>query len=224
MNTAEPSRVRRLAEAVPVTYMIFDLMHLDGHSALEIPYAERRRLLEGLRAGRAALGDAASESGGGAAVLKAAREAGSRASSPNASTARTGRGARPELAQGEELPHPVGRDRGLGASARATSRATSGRCLLGIPSGGGLRLRGPGRHRLQCRRSAPRSRAAMAGIAPQGLTFRWRRAAGGGDWGDLGRAGARWRGALQRVDPFGPPAPARLARPSPGPEPGGGRR
>ncbi len=48
MNTAEPSRVRRLAETVPVTYMIFDLMHLDGHSALTVPYQQRRRLLESL--------------------------------------------------------------------------------------------------------------------------------------------------------------------------------
>ena len=48
MNTAEPGRVRRLAESVPVTYMIFDVMHLDGHSALGLPYRERRKLLEGL--------------------------------------------------------------------------------------------------------------------------------------------------------------------------------
>jgi len=76
MNTSEHSRVRRLAESVPVTYMIFDLMHLDGHSALEIPYKERRRLLEGLELAGPHWATPPSEAGGGAAVFKAAREAG----------------------------------------------------------------------------------------------------------------------------------------------------
>ena len=77
MNTSEPSRVRRLAETVPVTYMIFDLMHLDGHSRTRHP----------LRASAAACSRAwswrgrswatpAAESGGGAAVLEAAQDAG----------------------------------------------------------------------------------------------------------------------------------------------------
>ncbi len=33
---------------VPVTYLVFDLLHLDGHPTTRLPYAERRRLLEGL--------------------------------------------------------------------------------------------------------------------------------------------------------------------------------
>jgi bifunctional non-homologous end joining protein LigD len=76
MNTAEQSRVRRLAESVPITYMIFDLMHLDGHSALAIAYKERRHLLEGLKLSGPHWETAPSETGGGAAVLKAARDAG----------------------------------------------------------------------------------------------------------------------------------------------------
>ena len=45
-----PSRTRSAGwpRRIPVTYMIFDLLHLDGHSALEVPYDERRQLLEGL--------------------------------------------------------------------------------------------------------------------------------------------------------------------------------
>ena len=76
MNTAAPSRVRRLAEAIPVTYMIFDLMHLDGHSAVEVPYAERRRLLEGLQLAGPHWATPPSERGGGDVVLQTAREAG----------------------------------------------------------------------------------------------------------------------------------------------------
>jgi bifunctional non-homologous end joining protein LigD len=76
MNTAEPSRVRRLAERVPVTYMIFDLMHLDGHSALDIAYSERRRLLEGLELAGAHWATPPSQVGDGQVLLKAARDNG----------------------------------------------------------------------------------------------------------------------------------------------------
>jgi len=76
MNTTEPSRVRRLAETIPITYMVFDLLHLDGHTALEIPYSERRRLLEGLELAGPHWATAPSEAGGGAVVQEAARSAG----------------------------------------------------------------------------------------------------------------------------------------------------
>ncbi|HVB27927.1 MAG TPA: non-homologous end-joining DNA ligase [Mycobacteriales bacterium] len=76
MNTAEPNRVRRLADSIPVTYMIFDLLHLDGHSALEIPYKERRRLLEGLELAGPHWVTPPSETGKGADVRQAARDAG----------------------------------------------------------------------------------------------------------------------------------------------------
>jgi bifunctional non-homologous end joining protein LigD len=42
------SAARRLAEDVPVTYMVYDLLYLDGHLLLDRPYAERRELLDGL--------------------------------------------------------------------------------------------------------------------------------------------------------------------------------
>lgn len=43
----EPGKARaaRLAAADPVSYLIFDLLHLDGTSLLALPYAERRALL-----------------------------------------------------------------------------------------------------------------------------------------------------------------------------------
>ncbi|HVF20715.1 MAG TPA: non-homologous end-joining DNA ligase [Mycobacteriales bacterium] len=40
--------VRRMAKTVPVVYLAFDLLHLDGHSTMALPYTERRELLESL--------------------------------------------------------------------------------------------------------------------------------------------------------------------------------
>ncbi len=53
MHLTKAAQVRRLAEQVPVVYLAFDLLHLDGHSTLELPYRDRRELLEVLElAGR----------------------------------------------------------------------------------------------------------------------------------------------------------------------------
>ncbi len=53
MHVSSESAVRRLMKDTPVTYVIFDLLWLDGHSLMELPYVERRaRLAElGLREG-----------------------------------------------------------------------------------------------------------------------------------------------------------------------------
>jgi bifunctional non-homologous end joining protein LigD len=45
MHVTSESSVRRLAKALPVTYMIFDLLWLDGHSLMALTYAERRERL-----------------------------------------------------------------------------------------------------------------------------------------------------------------------------------
>ena len=46
MHLASDSAVRRRMEDIPVAYMIFDVLFLDGHSTLTLPYTERRRLLD----------------------------------------------------------------------------------------------------------------------------------------------------------------------------------
>jgi bifunctional non-homologous end joining protein LigD len=48
MHLGSESAARRLAKSVPVVYMIFDLLYLDGRSTMALPYRERRELLEGL--------------------------------------------------------------------------------------------------------------------------------------------------------------------------------
>jgi bifunctional non-homologous end joining protein LigD len=49
MHVADATRARRLAASTPVTYMLFDVLHLDGHSTLALDYDERRQRLESLR-------------------------------------------------------------------------------------------------------------------------------------------------------------------------------
>jgi bifunctional non-homologous end joining protein LigD len=48
MHVASSSQIRRLAKDTPVTYMIFDLLWLDGHSLMELTYLQRRELLSAL--------------------------------------------------------------------------------------------------------------------------------------------------------------------------------
>jgi bifunctional non-homologous end joining protein LigD len=49
MHVTAPASVRRLAASMPVVYAIFDLLYLDGHSLMELPYRERRSGLEALQ-------------------------------------------------------------------------------------------------------------------------------------------------------------------------------
>lgn len=51
INIAGPAALAARTAAVPVHYMVFDLIHLDGRSLLEEPYTRRRELLAGLGLG-----------------------------------------------------------------------------------------------------------------------------------------------------------------------------
>jgi bifunctional non-homologous end joining protein LigD len=48
MHVASREQARRLAKRTPVTFMIFDLLWLDGHSLMALPYSERRDRLASL--------------------------------------------------------------------------------------------------------------------------------------------------------------------------------
>jgi bifunctional non-homologous end joining protein LigD len=48
IHLRDPAQVRRLAEQVPVTYRLFDLLYLDGRNTTGLPYTQRRELLEAL--------------------------------------------------------------------------------------------------------------------------------------------------------------------------------
>ncbi len=46
MHIANPAEAARRAVDVPVTYVVFDLLHLDGHDLTGVPLVDRRRLLD----------------------------------------------------------------------------------------------------------------------------------------------------------------------------------
>ena len=46
MHLTNPVEVARRAAEVPVSYVVFDLLHLEGHSLLDVPLRDRRRLLD----------------------------------------------------------------------------------------------------------------------------------------------------------------------------------
>jgi bifunctional non-homologous end joining protein LigD len=48
MHVGSPAQAKRLAKASPVTYMIFDVLWLDGHSLMGLAYEERRARLQEL--------------------------------------------------------------------------------------------------------------------------------------------------------------------------------
>ncbi len=73
---ASETAARRLAADVPVTYVAFDLLHLDGRPTLRLPYRERRRLLERLELEGPHWRTPASHVGDGPAMVRASREQG----------------------------------------------------------------------------------------------------------------------------------------------------
>ena len=49
MHVNDAAAAQRLAQDDPTILMIFDVLHLDGRSALSLPYTDRRTVLEGLQ-------------------------------------------------------------------------------------------------------------------------------------------------------------------------------
>jgi bifunctional non-homologous end joining protein LigD len=76
MHLASDSAVRRRMRDTPVTYVIFDLLYLDGHSTMPLAYEDRRRVLDALALEGPAWRTPAYHRGEGAALLEATRELG----------------------------------------------------------------------------------------------------------------------------------------------------
>ncbi|MGI5179208.1 non-homologous end-joining DNA ligase [Dactylosporangium sp. CA-152071] len=55
MHVREPARAARLAVALPVSYLAFDVLRAAGKDVLASPYTSRRRILEGLALGARAV-------------------------------------------------------------------------------------------------------------------------------------------------------------------------
>jgi bifunctional non-homologous end joining protein LigD len=76
MHVTSASAVRRLSASTPVVYAIFDLLYLDGHSLMELPYRERRERLESMSLGGQAWRVPAGHHSHGARLLEATENQG----------------------------------------------------------------------------------------------------------------------------------------------------
>ena len=175
--TSAPSAAARgWPRSTPVTYMIFDLLWLDGHSLMELPYAERRERLAELGLDAASAGRRPSTSSARArSCWRATEEQGlegvvaKRLDSP----LRAGPAQR-QLAEDQERPAPGVRHRRLDAGRGPARASASARCSRGVHEDGGAALRRARRHRLQRGRARPPARAARAAAARR-LAVRARR-------------------------------------------------
>jgi bifunctional non-homologous end joining protein LigD len=71
MHLSTDARVQRRMRDIPVTYVAFDLLWLEGRSTLGLPYRDRRRLLESLELQGPSWRTPAYREGDGAAFLEA---------------------------------------------------------------------------------------------------------------------------------------------------------
>ena len=76
MHLTRDAEIRRRAEAVPVKYMLFDVLYLEGHSVMSRSYEERRELLESMGLEGPAWQTPRYHRGQGAALLDASAQQG----------------------------------------------------------------------------------------------------------------------------------------------------
>src|SRR5262245_2747936 len=76
MGLTSPAMIKARVKQQPVDYVIFDLLHLDGHCVRELGYTQRRELLEGLGLDGPRWRTPRYRQGGGANLLEAARRQG----------------------------------------------------------------------------------------------------------------------------------------------------
>ncbi len=76
MHLASDLAVERRVSDIPVTYVIFDLLSLEGHSLLALPYRDRRGLLVELELNGPSWRTPGHREGDGAALLEATRDQG----------------------------------------------------------------------------------------------------------------------------------------------------
>ena len=163
MHLASDSAVQAAQRDTPATYVIFDLLYLDGHSTLPLPYEERRALLDRLELEGPAWRAPAYHRGEGSALLEATERLGIEGIVAKQLGCPLRAGAPGQrLDQDQERPH-AGRcdrrlDSGRGRPQRA-ARSAGGR----DDRGGQARLRRQGRHGLHrgdAQYARPRARVA----------------------------------------------------------------
>ena len=143
MHVTSPSAVRRLAASTPVVYAIFDLLYLDGHSLMELPYGERRARLEELGlSGPAWRVPAAHPRRAASACLRRPAPRASRASSPSVWTRRYEPGRR--TGAWIKVKHTISQELVIGGWIPGEGRRAEriGALLMGYHEDGSFRYAG----------------------------------------------------------------------------------
>ena len=78
IDTTGEAAARRLANKTPVVFIVYDLLHVDGRSLLDVPLSERRQVLEQLPIATGSAQLSPAFDGDGAAALDASRAHGLR--------------------------------------------------------------------------------------------------------------------------------------------------
>lgn len=136
------ARVQRAAREHPVTFLVFDLLYLDGRSCLPLPYADRRRLLEGVALRGPSWQTPPSFTGDGESVVRASREqalegvVAKRRASPYQPGRRSADWVKISDLRTQEVVI------GGWAPGAGNREGVLGGLLLGIPEGAGLRYVG----------------------------------------------------------------------------------
>jgi bifunctional non-homologous end joining protein LigD len=130
--------IERIAERIPVTYCIFDVLFLDGQSTMDLPYDQRRTVLEGLDLDGPHWSTPPYRRGGGADALARSKQAGDEGILAKRITSRyePGRRSREWIKVKNLRTQEVvvgGWSPGKGARA-----GTIGSLLLGVPGESGL--------------------------------------------------------------------------------------
>jgi bifunctional non-homologous end joining protein LigD len=76
MALDKDSAIRRTAKSVPITFVAYDLIWMEGHATIDLPYTERRKLLEELKVTGPNWQTPAYHRGEGKALLEAANQQG----------------------------------------------------------------------------------------------------------------------------------------------------
>jgi len=144
MHTPTRAQARRQAKDTPVTYVIFDVLWMDGHSLMGQPYEARRDLLEAMGLNGPHWQTPEHTVGGGAALLAASAEQGlegvvaKRLDSPYRPGSRSGEWVKVKSFERQELVV------GGWMPGKGKRRETVGALLLGVHEPGGV-LRYAGR-------------------------------------------------------------------------------
>src|SRR5215218_352456 len=109
MGLTSPGAVKAKVKQQPVDYVIFDLLHLDGRCVRDLPYIQRRELLEELGLEGPRWRTPRYRHGGGADLIEAARRQGlegivaKRCDSPYRTGKRTGEGIKTRVWRRQEF-------------------------------------------------------------------------------------------------------------------------